>query len=113
MGEIEQRRCEVNVQCHFSRGCTCWDFTGVTNEEGNADRRFVHVPFIIKTMLTKEETVIRRVNDDSVVAEVVFIKVAKQASDVFVNGSYTPEIALNEGLVQPGIALFFVKTIRN
>src|SRR5579862_2955680 len=84
--EVEQRRCDVEIEGHPLRARSGPDAWRIADHQRDSDRGLVHQSLVVEAVLTKEKAVIRAPYDDRVIEQRLLFEHRQHLPDVLVIG---------------------------
>ena len=105
-GIVQKGRREVDVGDDTVVDGTGLDGPGIADDEGHAQRFFVHEALIVPAVIAKKEALVRGIDDDGVVGEALFVEIVQDATDIIVDAGNAAQIVLYIALIFP-VLLFF------
>ena len=103
---VEKGGGKVGVEDHVGVGTAGFDLFGIADDEGHAERFFVHKTLVIPAVIAQEKALVRCVNDDGVVGEAFCIEIVEHAPDIVVDGGHTAQVVFDVALVFPFFIFF-------
>ena len=103
---VEKGGGKVGVEDHVGVDTAGFDFFGIADDEGHAQRFFVHKTLVIPAVIAQEKALVRCVNDDGVVGEAFFVEIVEHAPDIVVDRGHTAQVVFYVALVFPFFIFF-------
>ncbi len=109
VGVIEKRRREVDIGDDRVIHAAGFDLSRVSQQQWHSNTLLVHESLVEPAVIAEKEAVVRGVDDDGVLGEIVPVEPIKQTPDVVIHRGDHAQVVFDEPLIFPLLDLLFAE----